>query len=602
MKKTITTINGFYSDPVWEKEILAKHKEYQKSANNWGMVCAVQNTVKDDTPLPVVTETIYRNYDTLISASNQKLDGTLGIAHAKLSIDKLELENDVLSVEAVKLKNKHEIEKSKLGFVTIPKAPYRQIFLGIIISLFILFFDTYMVGSAFQSSGSGLGMSIILGLSISITITILSILGTAQIEKLANWKHRLIWYVGLFTFIGLSVYVLCEMRSYFFHSQTGQDMSAAKMMLLNLLAFASFHLIYKYILAPAFEKLKERSQAKMKLQQVTKIKDEILKIEKQIANNQDTIVNTKHLRLSVLSYAKTLEDTICKYYKEAIAEFKKAFMEKAGYVPYSFNSEPPELNRFYSEHSIIPNAHEKVKPLTTIIILLALALTSCDKIIPTRTGNSVGIVVDITDSLQVINEEFTIDKLKPLFAVSKDYNASSRCVLATITDLRYTEVSISSVEDDSYFSSNIIQRDTLIKSFFHSVKKNIGIIKHKPIGTKGSFVIYAIAKMLNDIATSPIKGNKKVIVFSDLAENTSVFNIYRESDRQLLEKNPKALYKLFDKEYPLPNLKGIEIILINRPGDTREDEQYHLLSQTLKTYYQERGAQVVISASIPNGA
>lgn len=602
MKRKITIANGFYSNPELEKEINTNHDEYQKMANNWGIVCAIQGTVKDDTSLQVVTESIHSNYDTLISKSNKKLDGTLGIAKAKLEIEKLESENEVLKSDASKLKNQCDIEKSKLGTINIPKIPYRQLIIGLFIGFFIWFFDAYITGTAFQATGSGLGFSLILGIGLSLAILIIATIGTAQIEKIESIGKRILLYLALILLLCISVYVLCEMRSNFYYTQTGHEMSPFKLMILNVLSFVGFHLIYKYILAPAIEILKERSRAKSKLQHLKKLKDEISKIEKVIENNNQTIVNIKHFRLSVLSYAKTLEDTICRYYREAISEFKKAFMEKAGYVPKCFHTELPGLNHFYTELSITPKTYETFKPLVVLTLLLSFFFAGCDKLIPERFGNCVGVIVDITDSLQVVNKELTIEKLKPMFAITNDYNASSRCILATITDLRYNEVSVISIKDDSYYGSNILQRNSLIKTFYQSVNENIEVIKKKPIGKNGSFVLYSIAKMLNDMAIGKNTHDKKIIVFSDLAENTPTFNIYKNFFYELMKKSPEECFKIFDREYPLPNLKGIEIIFINKPLDSKQDEQYHLLSQTLKTYYQGKGAKVTITASLPDGA
>jgi hypothetical protein len=240
-----------------------------------------------------------------------------------------------------------------------------------------------------------------------------------------------------------------------------------------------------------------------------------------------------------------------------------------------------------------------MKTMTKILIISAFLLAGCDDIISKRSGNCVGLIIDISDTLKVVNSELTIEKVEPMFTLDQDYNSSAKCQLATINDIRYTEVSVINIEGDRLFSSNLIQRDTLIKSFYQDIEKNIKNIKNQPKGTKGSFVCYSIAKMLTDIVNCEDCINKKVIVLSDLAENTPAFNIYKEADRRLIEKNPKAFYKLLDREYPVPNLNGIELVFVNRPPDSTHDEQYHLLSQSLKTYYQDRGAKVTITASLP---
>jgi hypothetical protein len=358
MKNSIIKTTGSYTDPAWENVINSKHQEYLKTSILWGATCAIQGTVKDDTNLSVLTETIYRNYDTLISSSHKHIDGVLGIAQAKLEIDKLNAENEVLEPESITLEKQYQIEKNRVGHVEVPMVPYRQIMFASLIGLLILLFDAYFLGTAFQSTGSGLLLSLILGFIISATIAVVSILGSWQIEKIENRGKRIIAYIGLALFISAAVYVLCEMRSWYFHTQTGQHMSPIKLMLLNLLAFVGFHLIYKRLLAPAFQIIKERRLATQKLARLNQLKVEWEKVKNTIYSNLQKIVDIKQFRLAVLSYAKSLENTISKYYRESIAEFKKSFIERSGFVPNSFKTEAPDLTHYYEEYSITPKIHE----------------------------------------------------------------------------------------------------------------------------------------------------------------------------------------------------------------------------------------------------
>jgi hypothetical protein len=348
-KRKITTKNGFYVNPELERKIDAKHQENLKTARNWGMTCAVNDTIKTDTPINVVTDSIHRAYDTMTSDVNKELDGKNEIAQAQLGINKLKAENKVLKEEAKKTDAEHQIANGKLGFVTIPKSAMRRIFFGIFICLFIWFFDAFSLGTAFQSTGAGLGLSLIVGIGVSLAITTSAVLGTREIEKVPSLRMRIIYYSLLGILIGFGVYVLCVMRSRFYHAQNGQDISAFNMMMLNLLAFLGIHLIFKHILTPAFEIQKQRAEAKLKLQEVSKIKAKWDAINKAFAVNRQTILDIKMLRQTMVAYATALEDKISKYYKEAIAEFKKAYIEKAGLVPPCFSEEPLDLNTFFSD-------------------------------------------------------------------------------------------------------------------------------------------------------------------------------------------------------------------------------------------------------------
>lgn len=356
-KSIIIKSKATYTDPVLEGMIISKHEEYIKSAKVWGGTCAIQGTI-DNTNLNIVTETIYRNYDHLTNESHRIIDGKLGIAQAKLDIYRLHSENEKLEIVVQQTETVYKIEKHKIGKIIVPKIPFRQLIFATVIGLFILFFDSYYIGTAFQAVGYSLGVSLMIGLSVCLTIAVVSVLGTTQIDKIPNKLKRHLAYCGLIVFIGASVYVLCEMREYYFQAQIGHSIPAFKIMLLNLLAFLGFHLVYKYILTPAIDILKERKEAKQKLAITEKIKQKLNNLRKQISSNLDQIVAIKQFRLSVLSYAKSTENKISKLYRESIAEFKKAYIENTSHVPDCFASETPDLTQYYSNYEITPKIHE----------------------------------------------------------------------------------------------------------------------------------------------------------------------------------------------------------------------------------------------------
>lgn len=350
--------NGTYSDPALEGKILSQHNEYLENSKQFGATCAIQNSINDETVLPVLTETIYRNYDDLNAECHQKLDGTLGIAQAKLQIDTICDEiSELRSQEEVCFKN-FQLEKNKVGQVTIPKVPYKQILLGVFLGLFVLAFDTYFLGSAFQLTGSSFGISLIIGLAISFTIAIVSILGTIYVERFTEKWKRFLGYLILSILISAGIMIICEMREEFIKIQSGHELPAWKMMLLNTLAFVAFHLIYKFILAPAIEVIKKRKEALLKLQNLKRLKEKLDNVKSQISSKIDSINQIKHFRLSVLSYAKATENKVSKLYRQSISEFKKSYILQNGNVPKCFATEAPDLSSYYSEYEITSKVHE----------------------------------------------------------------------------------------------------------------------------------------------------------------------------------------------------------------------------------------------------
>lgn len=237
--------------------------------------------------------------------------------------------------------------------------------------------------------------------------------------------------------------------------------------------------------------------------------------------------------------------------------------------------------------------------ITTVII----TITAC-QYFTKETGNTVGVIIDCSDSFPETRRELTIEKLKPLLAVSHNPHAGSTVLFAKISSIRHNPFSIQKIEGEAAVNANILQREKLRDSFYARIEENIRSITSSPSGADGSFVLYTIAQMLQKLAASCSDCGKgtKLLVFSDLEEhNPAVFSVYNKRHLTLLKSNPDSVYVLWDKEYPLPPTFLVEIIFIYQPGnDKKADERYAFLSQAMKAYYQKRhGYKVAISATIP---
>ena len=230
----------------------------------------------------------------------------------------------------------------------------------------------------------------------------------------------------------------------------------------------------------------------------------------------------------------------------------------------------------------------------TIMILI----TSCQGYFTKESGNCVGLLIDLSDSMKSL-EGFHMETFKTLFTIEKNYCASGSCQFAVISDRRYTEESIVKVEGDALYLSNLPARKLVRDSFYSRIEQNLENIKKQTIGTDGSFVCYALAKMLEDISGCTDCVERKVVVFSDLMEHTPAYSVYDPKQWELLITNPETVAQILDREYPLPKLNGIEIIFLHQPLNKIQDEKFHTMSQFLKWYYESRhGTKVSIGTSI----
>ena len=91
---------------------------------------------------------------------------------------------------------------------------------------------------------------------------------------------------------------------------------------------------------------------------------------------------------------------------------------------------------------------------------------------------------------------------------------------------------------------------------------------------------------------------KEVIAYTDLSENTSVFSIYKSSDRNLLRLRPDLVKKLLGQFGRPTDLRGVSIHLLFKPKTDRENEYFTLASRFYKQLFEDAGAKVDCGGSI----
>lgn len=350
---------GSYSDPVLEALIDSENEKLIHSAKELGLKSAVQKVFTKTTNFNVITEPIKAGYNRLLSTAQRAIEGYLGISLGKLQITEIESEIEVKKFEKEKLETTLHLLKYKAGNILVPTVPKRQFLFGIIISAIILLTDTFLLGTAIQAIGSSLIISLILGVGITTCIATISIFGTRYAEKSTDTNKKRIILFGIMALIGTSVYVISELRNAFYKSQGQNDFSPIKLSVLSILTFVAFHFIYLYLLAPTLDKLKERREQKDKLKNIEKLEREIQKCNSEIKELEQKIIEIKNLRLAVLAYSKSIEELIIRYFYEALAQFKSAYIDYSGTVPECFNQEnKTNLNTFYHDLTITPKLHE----------------------------------------------------------------------------------------------------------------------------------------------------------------------------------------------------------------------------------------------------
>ena len=241
---------------------------------------------------------------------------------------------------------------------------------------------------------------------------------------------------------------------------------------------------------------------------------------------------------------------------------------------------------------------------TSLIAMFTLA--SCRK--EEKTGANrieVSVILDITDIHQLHPDA---ESIIPLFQLNKDENNETVFRISPLTDRElnpYKEFrlkdGLTTEKDNKEDDQNL--RKKLIIEFYNSVRKSID--EENRIAAKDTPLHYSECyKTISQELQRVYKARADttiLMIFSDLRENSSMFNVYDEKDKVLLEKHPEQLLKMFEQNTHIPeSLKSITIIFVYNPT-TREDDRAYMSTVNLyKQLLEPRGATVIVQANNQN--
>ncbi|MBK7764400.1 MAG: hypothetical protein IPI46_13820 [Bacteroidetes bacterium] len=244
---------------------------------------------------------------------------------------------------------------------------------------------------------------------------------------------------------------------------------------------------------------------------------------------------------------------------------------------------------------------------TYILSLIVLSiLPACHKREELSTTYSVAVseIVDITDRLVLMPDEMTVRSLfnmevnkneqaffRHTYTTDKAYNPLEVCILKSKTDT-----------DKENTNDNILYRQQCVLEYYHCITSIIEASNKQRV--KDTSLAYtecfkAITKELTVLTKLP-HTKKYLLCFSDLAENSNLFNSYN-----LRMHNPEStinqLVKLLNAIELMPkSLTGITVILIYQPINRNEDARFQIMSAVYTKLIEKKGGTVIISTNSKN--
>jgi hypothetical protein len=234
-----------------------------------------------------------------------------------------------------------------------------------------------------------------------------------------------------------------------------------------------------------------------------------------------------------------------------------------------------------------------------ITLILGFTLTSChesSKHVTPIDATGVVLMIDVTDDDVSFPNAQSIQNIYDLH--SRNTRGASY-TLVPISDVQYAPITHFEIPPRPVLLQNPGERQREINGFLSDISSSLEELKTEPSGKPKSEVYTSVAHQLNALASDNIN-EKHIIIYSDLFENTDLFSVYKESDRDLLCLNPDAVEKLFSNSVPLVDLKGISVDLIYTAPDYKSSKVYGYMSSLYRKILESKNAKVTISGSFTN--
>ena len=235
-----------------------------------------------------------------------------------------------------------------------------------------------------------------------------------------------------------------------------------------------------------------------------------------------------------------------------------------------------------------------VHVISIAVLVIIILFTACSKLNTKPKTIEISAIVDITDPL--------IAKPKPeeaisVFNLNNDKWKGADFRLLYITNVSYNPMFEAKIESENEWLSNQFQRAEKVKKFHTEITKIISNTTTKTVGKDNSAVYFPIAKELNKLSLSK-STTKTILIYSDLMENTDELSFYNKWTFEQIKTKPDAIQQFFESQLKLSDLNGIKIYLIYQPTNTKQDEDYKVVSGFYKNWLESKGAMVEITANL----
>lgn len=236
-----------------------------------------------------------------------------------------------------------------------------------------------------------------------------------------------------------------------------------------------------------------------------------------------------------------------------------------------------------------------------VLLLSCIFIYACQKKQEVNHSTQINTVSDITDRQLLLPDASAILKL---YEFDRDENKEAYFRISTISDkilnpaieLKLPNNTVSEhkndLDDPNY-------REKILAGYTSRIQKAISDFdakRHKDSSLGKSECFATIAGEIQQMQKKIFEKNI-MLIYSDLQENSDLFNCYSKTDQALLHSNPDKVVSLFNNLHLLPDqLKGFKIFFIYQPKNREDDQRFVAMAGIYQKLLEARGATVKVQA------
>lgn len=236
-----------------------------------------------------------------------------------------------------------------------------------------------------------------------------------------------------------------------------------------------------------------------------------------------------------------------------------------------------------------------MKIFYTVVGILLITIGAIGLYVTLRHSHTItSIIVDKTDTsaAQVVTDQIMATNE---FAQSNWNGITIRILPITAYDLNPV-VTIKLPCAYSLLSSPTA-RGLEIKQFTERVRKAIDSVSREQASHQQSIIYSQVVHELEFLRTQ-YASSKRLLVFSDLNENSNIFSVYDARAYRQLTENEDSIKQQFIAAHKPSDLHGISLEYIHQVHSPTENDRFLRMANLHKSIFAHAGATVSISASL----